>query len=201
MSISLSSSFHFLSPDSSWPVSSFFFLIISIILYPLIGSLFQRLQFLSNLTQYSLSYILSVYLYNFLTINLPGNSPLLNVPSFLSYFLMSSISLLYSFLNSSIASFAFPRFSFPSQVSDSAINPFYCTRYLFFFLIHCLFNILSTFYSSSPLIITGAGCSFLCLSTCSIYLCILLILTTKCILIVAGSFNSTTFINTIFLIL
>ena len=201
MPISLSSLSHSLSPDSSWPISSFSSLIISIILCPLIGPPFQHLQFLSNLAQYSSSYLLSIYLYNFLAVNLSSNSSLLNVPSSLSCLLTSSISLLYSFSNSFIASFAFPRFFFFSQVSDSTVNPFHHTRYLSSPLICHLFNILSTFHSSFPLIITGAGYSFLCPSTCSIYFHILLMLTTGCILIIAGSFNSTTFINTIFLIL
>ena len=196
----LSSSVYSLSLEFSWLISSFFSLIVSIVLHSLILSPFQHLQFLSSFAQYSSSYLLSVYPYNFLAVNLPGNSPLLNVSSSLFCLLISSISLLYSFSNFSITSFALSRFSFPSQVSDSTVNPFYHTRYLSFPLICCLFNILSTFHSSSPLIITGAGCSFLCPSTCSTYLYILLMLTTGCILIVAGSFSSTTFIDTIFLI-
>ena len=107
------------------------------------------------------------------------------------------ISLSYSF----IASLAFSKFSSPSQVSDSAMNPFYCTRYLSFPLIHHLFSILSTFYSSSPSIITGAGCSFFCPFTCPIYLYILLTLTTEYIFIILGSSNSTAFDDTIFFIL
>ena len=113
----------------------------------------------------------------------------------------SSISHRYSFSYSSIASLAFSRFFFPFQVSDSAVNPFYHTRYLSFPHILCLFSILSTFYSSSPSITTGAGCSFLCPSTCPTYLCILLTLTTECIFTVLGSSNSTMFDNTIFFIL
>ena len=92
--------------------------------------------------------------------NLLANSPLLNILSSLFCFFMSFISCLYSFSNSSIVSLAFPKFSLPSQVSDFTINSFYHTRYLSFPLIFCLFNILSTSHSSSPSIITGAGCSF-----------------------------------------
>ena len=80
------------------------------------------------------------------------------------------MSLLYSFLNSSIASFVLPRFFFLFHIFDFAMNSFYCTKYLFFPLVYCLFNILLTFYSSSPLIITKASYSFLCPSTCPIYL-------------------------------
>ena len=197
----LSFSVHSLIPKFPCSISSSFSFIISIVLHPFALPPFHLLQFLSNFVQYSLSYLLSVYLYNFFTINLSSNSPLLNIPSSLSCLLMSSISLLYSFSNSFIISFTFPRFSFPFQVSNSAINPFYRTRYLSFSLIYHLFNILSTSYFSSPSIITGADCSFLCSSICSTYFCILLTLTTECILIVAGSFNSTAFVNIIFLIL
>ena len=110
---------------------------------------------------------------------------------------MSFISCRYSFSNSLIASFAFFKFSLPSHVSDSAINPFHHTKYLSFPLTRCLFNILSTSHSSSSLIITGAVCSFFYPSTCPMYLCILLMLTTRCIFIVLGSSNSTTFVDTI----
>ena len=109
--------------------------------------------------------------------------------------------ILISLSYSSIASLAFSKFSSPFQVSDSAVNPFYRTRYLFFPLICRLFSILSTSYSSSPSITTGAGCSFLCPSTCPTYLHILLTLTTECIFTVLGSSNSTAFNNTIFFIL
>ena len=115
--------------------------------------------------------------------------------------LISSISCQYSFSNSLTASFAFSRFSFSFQVSDSAVNPFHHTKYLFFPLIYCLFRILSTFHSFSPSITTGVGCSLLCSSTWPIYYCILLTSTTKYILIVASSSSSTTFGNTILLIL
>ena len=196
-----SSFVHSLIPNFSCsiPFSSSF--IVSIVLCSLALLSFYLLQFLSNLTQYSLSYFLSDYPNNFLAVNLPGNSPLLKVPSFLSYLLMFSMSLLYSLSNSSITSFAFPKFSFPSQVSDSTVNPFHCTRYLSFSLTCHLFNILLTSHSSSPSIITGASCSFLCPSTCSTYFCILLTFTTRCIFTVLGSSNSTIFNDMIFFIL
>ena len=159
---------------------------------------FQCLQFFFSLVQYSLLYLLSNYPNNFLAINLSGSSPLLKVSSFFSCLLTFSMSLLYSFLNSSTASFAFSRFYFPFQVSDSVVNSFHCTKYLSFPLIYCLFNIFSTFYSSSSSIITRAGCFFLCSSTCPIYLYILLTFTTRCIFIVLGNFSSTVFDNIIF---
>ena len=173
-------------------------LIVSIVFFFLGCPPFYHLQFLSNLPQYSLSYFLSDHPNNFFAINLPGNSLLSNIPSSLSYRFTFSMSCRYSLLNSLIASFAFPRFSLPSQVSDSTVNPFYCTRYLFFPLIRYLFKISFTSHSSSPSIITGASCSLFCPSTCPIYLYILLTLTTRCILIVSGSSNSTMFNDTIF---
>ena len=194
-------SVHSLSPELSCSISSSSSFIVSIVLCPFICSLFHRFQFLSSLLQYSLSYCLSDHPNSFFAVNRPGSSSLLNVPSFLSCCLISSMSRWYSFSYSLTASFAFSRFSLPSQVSDSAVNPFHCTRYLSFPHIHYLFRILSTSHSSSPSITTGAGCSFFCPSTCSTYLCILLTLTTECIFIVLDSSNSTAFDNTIFLIL
>ena len=135
---------------------------------------------------------------SFFTVNCPGSSSLLNVPSSLSCYLTSSMFCWYSFSNSSNTLFVFSKFSISSQVSDSAVNPFHHTRYLSFSLIHCLFNILLIFHSSSLSIMTGAGCSFLYSSTCSMYLCILLTFTTGYILIVLGNSNSTIFADTIF---
>ena len=196
--ISLLSSVHFLSPKLPCSISSSSSFIVSIVLHPLILPPFHHLQFLSNLAQYSSSYLLSDHPNNLFAINRPGSSPLLNVSSSFFCLLTSSISLLYSFSYFFIASFVFSRFSLPSQVSDSAVNPFYHTRYLSFLLIYCLFSILSTSYSSSPSIMTRAGCSFFFPLTCSMYLHILLTFTTGCILIVLGSSNSTAFADTIF---
>ena len=197
----LSSSVHSFNLEFSCSMSSSSSLIVSIVLCPFFLLPFHCLQFLSNLPQYSLLYLLSDHPNNFLAMNRPSNSPLLNIPSSFSCLLTSSMSLLYSFLYSSIAFLAFSKFSSPSQVSDSAVNPFYHTRYLSFPLIHHLFSIFSTSHFSSPLITTGAGCSFLCPSTCPTYLCILLMLTTECIFIMLGSSNSTAFDNMIFFIL
>ena len=196
MSISFLSSFVYSLIFKFFCLASSFSSIVSKV--HLLFSSFHLFQFHSNLPQYSLSYLLSDHPNNFFAINLSGNSPLLNVPFSLSYFLISSISCQYSFSNSSIASFAFSKFSLLSQISDSAMNPFYCVKYLSFSFTHRLFRILSTSHSSSPLIITGAGYSFLCPSTCSTYLHILLMLTTRCILTVLGSSNSTVFDDTIF---
>ena len=197
----LSSSVYFLSPKFSCSTSSSSSFIVSIVLHPFVLPSFHHLQFLSNLAQYSLLYFLSDQPNSFLAINCPGSSPLLNVSSSLSCLLTSSISHQYSFSNSSTASFAFSKFSFPSQVLDSAVNPFYHTKYLFFSLIHCLFRILLTSHSSSPSITTGAGYFFLCPSTCPTYFCTLLTLTTGCIFTILGSSNSTAFNNITFFIL
>ena len=196
-----SSSVHSLSLKLSCSISSSSSLIVSIVLRSLICPPFHHFQFLSSLSQYSLSYCLSDHPDSFFAVNHSGSSPLLNVPSFLSCRLTSSMSCQYSFSYSSTASLVFSRFSLPFQISDSAMNLFHCTKYLSFPHICCLFRILFTSYSSSSSITTGAGCSFLCPSTCPTYLCILLTLTTECIFIVLGSSNSTMFDNTIFFIL
>ena len=196
-----SSSVHSLSLELFCSIFSFSSLTISIVLRPLVCPPFYCFQFLSSLPQYFLSYCLSDHPNSFFAVNCPGSSPLLNVPFSLFCCLTSSMSCRYSFSYSLTVSFVFSKFSLPSQVSDSAVNPFYHTKYLFFPHICCLFRILFTFHSSSLSITTGAGYSFLCPFTCPTYLCILLILTTKCIFIVLGSSNSTVFDNMIFFIL
>ena len=196
---SSSSSVYSLTPELSFLTSSFS-AIVSIFL-SLSHFSFHRLQFFSSLSQYSWLYLLSNHPNSFLAINLPGKSSLLNVLSSRSCLATSSMSHWYSFLNSLIAFFAFFKFSLLFYVSDSAINPFQYTKYLSFPLTHCLFRILSTSHSSFPSIITRAGCSFLYSSTCPIYRHILLTFTTGCIFTILGSSNSTTFNNTIFLIL
>ena len=197
----LSFSVYSFIPKFFCSISSFSSFIVSIVFCSLSLSPFHLLQFLSNLAQYSLSYLLSIHPNSFFAVNHPGSSSLLNISSSLSCHLTSSISCQYSFLYSSTASFTFSRFFLPSQVSDSTVNPFHCTKYLSFPCICCLFRILSTSHSFSPLIMTGAGCSFLCPSTCLTYLHILLTLTTEYIFIVLGSSNSTAFDDMIFLIL
>ena len=162
---------------------------------------FLSLLIIESSTHKSVSSHLWYHPNNFLTINLSSNSPLLNVPSSCSCLQTSSMSHQYSFSNSSTTSFAFSKLSISSQVLDSAMNPFHYTKYLSFPLTCCLFKILPTFHFFSPSIMTRAGCSFLCPSTCPTYLHILLILTTECIFTVLGSSNSTVFGNTIFFIL
>ena len=131
------------------------------------GFLFHRHQFFSNLFQYSCSYFFSPHPYNNFAVYFPGNS-LLNTffsSSLSCRCVSSSSSLPYSFSNSSTKSLAFLRFSLLSQVSSSAVHPFYCTRYLSLPRTHLLFIIFSTSHSSSSLITTGCGISFFCPST------------------------------------
>ena len=190
---SSSSSVHSRTPNFSSSTSSFSSGIVFIV--PLLAGFlpFYRLQFLSILPQYSWSYCLSDHPYNFFAINLPGSSLCWNVPSSRYYRATSSISRRYSFSNSSITSCTFFKFSLPSHVSDSAMNPFQRTKYLSLPLTFLLFSIHSTSHSSSPSIITGAGHSFFFPSTCPIYCCILLTFTTRCIFTVLGSSNLTAF--------
>ena len=104
---------------------------------------FYRLQFTSIHLQYSLSYFLFPHSYNILAVYLPGNS-LLNLllsSSFSCHLTFSSSSLQYFFLNSLTNSIAFFKFSLLSQVSSSAMHPFYHTRYLFLSLVYNLFNL------------------------------------------------------------
>ena len=128
-------------------------------------SFFHHYQFSSNLFQYL--YFFSPHPYSIFAVYFPDN-PLLNTfpSSSVSCYLASfSSSLPYSFSNSFTRSLAFLRFSLLSQVSSSAVHPFYCTRYLSFPRIRLLFIIFSTSYSSSPSITTGCGISFFCPST------------------------------------
>ena len=136
--LSLSSSIHSLSSKFSCLISFSFSFIVFIVLCSLTLPFFYCLQFLSNLAQYSLSYLLSDQPNSFLAVNHPSSS-FLNIPSSLFCLLISSISCWYLFSNS-LTAFVFSRFSIPFQVSDSTVNPFYHTRYLFFPLTHYLFS-------------------------------------------------------------
>ena len=120
----ISSSFsfvHSLTPEFFWSISSFSSLTISRFLLLLVCPPFHHLQLLSNLPQYSWLYLLSDHLNSFLAINLPGNSPLLNVPFSCFCLATSFISRWYSFSNSLIASFVFFKFSL-SQTSFGYIS-------------------------------------------------------------------------------
>ena len=156
------------------------------------GFLFHFLQFSSIFFQYSWSYLSFLHLYSSFAIYLLGSS-LLNI--FLSfsascYLTSFSSSIQYSFSNSLTNSIAFFKFSLLSQMSSSAMHPFHCTRYLSLSCTFLLFIIFSTSHSSSSLITTGYGTSFLWPSTCGLYFHTLLTLTTGYILIVLGNSNS-----------
>ena len=131
---------------------------------------FYFCQFLSNFLKYSfLNFPLS-HPYNIFAVNFPCNSPLLKSLSsaiFIFFCLLTS-AFIHS-LNSSNTSLTFPKSSFLSQVSCSAINLFHCTKYLSTSLIFLLFNIFSISYSSTPSISIGFLSSFFCPSTCSLY--------------------------------
>ena len=127
-------------------------------------------QFLSNFLKYSSSNFLSFHPYNIFAINFSGNSPLLkSFSSAISNFscLLTSAFILPS--NSSNTSLVFPKSSLLSQVSYSAVNLFYRTKYLSTPLIFLLFNIFSISHSLTPSISIGFPSSFFCPSTCSLY--------------------------------
>ena len=131
------------------------------------GFLFHHRQFSSNLFQYSCSYFFFPHPYNNFAMYFPSNS-LLNTffsSSLSCHLVSSSSSLPYSFSNSSTRSLAFLRFSLLSQVSSSAVHPFYRTRYLSLPCTCLLFIIFSTSYSSSSSITMGCGIFFFCPST------------------------------------
>jgi len=109
----------------------------------------------------------------------------------------SLVSSPYSFSNSSTNSFAFSRFSLLSHVSSSAIYLFYCTKNFSFSFTILLFSIFSTLNSSFSLIITGFSGTLFYLSTCGLYRCIQLTLTTGYILIELDNSNSTALLEII----
>ena len=167
------------------------------------GFFFHYHQFSFNFFQYFCLYFLSPHPYNNFTIYFPSSS-LLNIFLFFSAscrLVSSSFALPYLLSNPFTSSLAFLRFSWLFQVSSSTVYPFYCTKYLSLSHTCLLFIIFSISYSFSSLIITGYGSSFLCPSTCLVYLCTLLTLTTRCIFTVLGSSNSIAFVETIALTL
>ena len=141
---------------------------------------FHLCQFLSNFLRYSFSNFPLFHLYSNFSIFLSSNFPLLN--SLSSAILVLSYLLTFVFIhpsNSSNVFFAFSKFSFFFQISCSAINSFYHTRYWFTPLIFLLFNIFSTFHFLTPSISICFPFSFLCPPTCSLYCTIQLTFTTR----------------------
>ena len=105
---------------------------------------FHFCQFLSNFLRYSFSNFSLSHPYSIFAVNFPGSFPLLKSFSFsISSFSCLLTSAFILPLNSSNTSFAFPKSSFLSQVSCSAVNPFHCTKYLSIPLIFLFFNIFS----------------------------------------------------------
>ena len=155
---------------------------------------FHFFQFLSSLFKYSYSNLRSSHTYNTFAIYFPGSSILLYSP-----FPSSSISRLTTTSprsNSSISFSAFYKFSFLSQVSPSAVNPFHRIKYFSTPLIFFLFNIFSTSHSSTPSTSISFPSSFFCPFIRSLYLIIRLTFTTGWILIKLGNCNFTTFDDT-----
>ena len=149
---------------------------------------FHLTQFFSNLFKYSFSNFLSSHLYNNFTVYLPSNSVLLK--SFSSANSSLSCFLTSTFLsNSSTNFFIFFRFSSLSQLSFSAVNPFYLTRYFTTPLSFFLFNIFSTLHSLTSSTSIGFTFSFFCSPTCPLYCTTQLTFITGCILIDVSSHN------------
>ena len=147
--------------------------------FPRPEEFFHQYQFSSHFFSLSLSYLLFLQLYSSFAVNSLGNSRLNSLSSSSCSCRLSSLSSsLYSLSNSSTSSFAFSRFSLLSQVSSSAVQPFYLTKNLFFPLTILLFMIFSTSNSSSPSMMTGFGGIFFCPFTCGLQSRTLLTLTT-----------------------
>ena len=134
-------------------------------------SFFHLLQFLSNFFRYFSSNFPLFHPYNNFAIYFPGSSILLysSVSFFFSILSCHLTSTPFSFLNSSINSSAFFKFSFLSYVSPSAINPFHHTKYFSTPFIFFLFIIFSTSHSSTSSTSTGFPSFFFCSFTCFLY--------------------------------
>ena len=147
------------------------------------------------------SNLLSSHLYNIFAIYFPGNSPFLkSLSSAISNFFCFLISAFNLSSNSATTSFVFSEFSSLSQLSCSAINPFYLTKYFIIPLIFLLSNIFSTFHSLTSSIFTNFTSSTFCIFTCFLYHTIQLTFTTEWILIEMDSCNLTILVDTTFLI-
>ena len=120
-------------------------------------------MFLSNFLKYSsLNFILS-QLYNIFAIYLSSNFPLLkSLSSAISIFSCFLNSAFILSLNSATTFFTFSKSFSLSQLLCSAVNLFYWTKYFTIPLIFLLFNILSTFHSSTPSTSTGFTSSTFC---------------------------------------
>ena len=141
---------------------------------------FHFCQFLSNFLRYFSSNFPLFYPYNIFAIYFPSNFSLLKFfSSIISNFSCLLILALIFPSNSSTNSLTFPRFSFLSHISCFAVNPFQCTKYFSTLCTFLLFNIFSTFHSSTPSTSTGFGSSTLYPFTGFLYLTTLLTFTIR----------------------
>ena len=127
---------------------------------------FHLCQILSNFFKYLFLNLPLSHLYNIFAIYFPDNSPILkSFSSAISSFscLLTSILILSS--NSTTNSFVFSKSSSFSQLLCSIVNLFHHTKYFTTFLSFCLFNILSTFYFSTPSTSISFTSSFFCSPT------------------------------------
>ena len=144
----------------------------------------------------------SSYSYNIFAVYFSGNSFFLKSLSFIiSNFSCLLTSILIFSLNSTIASFAFSKSSYFSQLSYSVVNLFHCTKYLTTYLTFLLFNIFSTFHSLTSSTSTDFTSSIFCPSIYSLYYTIWLIFTTEWILIKVGNHSSIVWVDTILLMI
>ena len=119
--------------------------------YIILPFLFYFSQFLSNFLKYSFSNFPSSQLYNIFSIYFPSNfSFLKSLSSAISNFFYFLTFIFILLLNSTTTSFTSSKSSSLSQLSYSAVNPFYHTKYFTTPLTFLLFNIFSTFHSSTP---------------------------------------------------
>ena len=131
---------------------------------------FHFYQFLSIFLKYSFSNFPSFHLYSIFSVNLPDSFFLLkSCSSATSNFFCLLTSVLILSLKSVTTSCAFPKPSFFSYMSYSAVNSFQHTKYFVTPLTFHLFNILFTFHSSSPSTSTSSGSSTLCFLTSFLY--------------------------------
>ena len=133
-------------------------------------------------------YLLSDYSNSLFAVNLPSNSSFTNTFLFSSFFYplyynipsQISLTLLIHFSDLLFSS----KYLILPWIPSTKLN-IYPDPSLTFYLKFFLFSIFFSF-----LIVTGAGCSILCLSTCATYFCILFTLITGCIQILLDNFNS-----------
>ena len=139
---------------------------------------FHCCQFLSNFFKYSFSNFLLSHPNNIFTVYFSSNSLLLSSSTFGFNFIFHFLSISSCYLTSTLIlsfnlstnSLTFSKFFSFSHVLFSAINSFQCTKYFSTLCIFPLFNIFSTFHSSTPSTSTSFNSSTLYPFTSSLYL-------------------------------